>query len=47
MMHIGQSLASHLLWLCSGCSEASLVSQLHVVHSHLRSKAAELFRAGH
>lgn len=44
---VGWSHASHLLWLCSGCSQASLMGQLHVVHSHLRGKATELFGAGH
>lgn len=37
---------SYFLRLCGGSSETSLVSQLPVVHRHLRGKTAELFGAG-
>lgn len=37
---------SYFLRLCGGSGEASLVSQLSVVHRHLRGKATQLFGAG-
>lgn len=37
---------SYFLRLCGGSGEASLVSQLSIVHRHLRGKATQLFGAG-